>query len=61
MSEVQIHLSSLFPELDVYKGNGAKNMLKKWSLYEIAYKIFNLIFYEGTCLSCLEDRGPVFI
>ena len=44
MSEVQIHLSSLFPELDVYKGNGAKNMLKKWSLYEIAWKIFNLIF-----------------
>ena len=44
MSEVQIHLSSLFPELDVYNGNGAKNMLKKWSLYEIAWKIFNLIF-----------------
>ena len=37
-SSAQIHLSSLFPELDVYKGNGAKNMLKKWSLYEIASK-----------------------
>ena len=36
-------------------------MLKKWSWYEIALKIFNLIFYERTCLSCLEDRGPVFI
>ena len=36
LTEVQIHLSSLFPELNVWKGNRAKNMLKKWSLYEIA-------------------------